>query len=427
MDGGARASAIPVYNKFVELAKAMRPEYISMIMPSRWFSGGRGLDNFRANMLTDKRMALLYDFIDAHTVFSDVEIKGGICFFLWNSKWNKKCTINTYTPDLEKPILEKRYLQEVGDSIFIRDPRLLRIKESVTKNRLKYGEPTFDTIVSSMRPYGLRGDFFKNPSKYKLPNVENKQVTNGITILGLNENLRRIIAITFFSLFVFVFSSASISYGDNGISEELTRDKRYIYPITYDSPEWQEFDGVNEKLQACRIPEELLKERSVEQLVDAVIDFPLLVNVVLYNSPEEGLEALSQQSDAYRELLSREGGKEAFMEKVKTFAYLEPSEDKSDLLFLKILLDENDIRNSNSANKVSYVKTPKGTRVEVTEPKDISKEVKEDVFRQIRKIFPKFEILRETGGSYKINYMASTNKIHEYSYIFTNNNIYFTN
>ena len=236
-----------------------------------------------------------------------------------------------------------------------------------------------------------------------------------------NKNLRRIIAITFFSLFVFVFSSASISYGDNGISEELTRDKRYIYPITYDSPEWQEFDGINEKLQACRIPEELLKEMSVEQLVDAVIDFPLLVNVVLYNSPEEGLEALSQQS------LSREGGKEAFMEKVKTFAYLEPSEDKSDLLFLRILLDENDIRNSNTMNKVSYVKTPKGTKVEVTEPKDISKGVKEDVFRQIRKIFPKFEILRETGGSYKINYMASTNKIHEYSYIFTNNNIYFTN
>ena len=242
-----------------------------------------------------------------------------------------------------------------------------------------------------------------------------------------NKNLRRIIAITFFSLFVFVVSSVPISYGDNDISEELTRDKRYIYPITYDSPEWQDFDGVNEKLQACRIPEELLKEMSVEQLVDAVIDFPLLVNVVLYNSPEEGLEALSQQSDAYRELLSREGGKEAFMEKVKTVAYLEPSEDKSDLLFLQILLDENDIRNSNTMNKVSYVKTPKGTKVEVTEPKDISKGVKEDVFRQIRKIFPKFEILRETGGSYKINYMASTNKIHEYSYIFTNNNIYFTN
>ena len=122
-----------------------------------------------------------------------------------------------------------------------------------------------------------------------------------------NENLRRIIAITFFSLFVFVVSSVPISYGDNDISEELTRDKRYIYPITYDSPEWQDFDGVNEKLQACRIPEELLKEMSVEQLVDAVIDFPLLVNVVLYNSSEEGLEALSLQSDAYRELLSREG------------------------------------------------------------------------------------------------------------------------
>ena len=78
-------------------------------------------------------------------------------------------------------------------------------------------------------------------------------------------------------------------------------------------------------------------------------------------------------------------------------------------------------------NKLSYVKTPKGTKVEVTEPKDISKGVKEDVFRQVRKIFPKFEILRETDRSYKIDYMASTRKIHEYSYIFTNNNIYFTN
>ncbi|EJP26045.1 hypothetical protein HMPREF1142_0758 [Peptostreptococcaceae bacterium AS15] len=204
-----------------------------------------------------------------------------------------------------------------------------------------------------------------------------------------NKNLRRIIAITFFSLFVFVVSSVPISYGDNDISEELTRDKRYIYPITYDSPEWQDFDGVNEKLQACRIPEELLKEMSVEQLVDAVIDFPLLVNVVLYNSPEEGLEALSQQSDAYRELLSREGGKEAFMEKVKTFAYLEPSEDKSDLLFLKILLDENDIRNSNTINKVSYVKTPKGTKFEVIEPKDIFKLAKEDIDRKIGKKFLK--------------------------------------
>ena len=231
-----------------------------------------------------------------------------------------------------------------------------------------------------------------------------------------NKNLRRIIAITFFSLFVFVVSSVPISYGDNDISEELTRDKRYIYPITYDSPEWQDFDGVNEKLQACRIPEELLKEMSVEQLVDAVIDFPLLVNVVLYNSPEEGLEALSQQSDAYRELLSREGGKEAFMEKVKTFAYLEPSEDKSDLLFLQMLLDENDIRNSNTMNKVSYVKTPKGTKVEVTEPKDISKSEKDKIVRQIKKAYPKIEILRDPDGRYNCHSYAwySTSSSNKY-------------
>ena len=54
MDGGAGASAVPVYNKFVELAKALKPEYISMIMPAKWYSGGKGLNDFRESMITDK-------------------------------------------------------------------------------------------------------------------------------------------------------------------------------------------------------------------------------------------------------------------------------------------------------------------------------------------------------------------------------------
>ena len=59
MDGGAGASAVPVYNKFVELAKALKPEYISMIMPAKWYSGGKGLNDFRESMITDKRILLL--------------------------------------------------------------------------------------------------------------------------------------------------------------------------------------------------------------------------------------------------------------------------------------------------------------------------------------------------------------------------------
>ena len=61
MDGGAGVSAKPVYNLFVEIAKLINPTYISMIMPSRWFAGGKGLDSFRANMLSDKRIRYIFD------------------------------------------------------------------------------------------------------------------------------------------------------------------------------------------------------------------------------------------------------------------------------------------------------------------------------------------------------------------------------
>lgn len=192
MDGGAGASAIPIYNRFMEISKEVKPRFISLVMPARWYTGGRGLELFRQNMIEDTRIEVLHDYVDARSVFSNVEIKGGICYFLWNKDWNKECNVTTHVSDLEKPLISIRFLKNEKDSlVFIRDPRILKISNSVAKVRSILKEQTFDTIVSSMKPYGLRGDFFKNPAKYKLPPISNTPCQNGITIVGLGANQKR--------------------------------------------------------------------------------------------------------------------------------------------------------------------------------------------------------------------------------------------
>ncbi len=185
MDGGAQASATPIYNKFVEIAKNLNSTYVSMIMPSRWMTGGKGLDQFRNTMIHDKSMYSLFDYTNARDCFEQVEIKGGICYFLRDSNYSDKCNI-TYI-DEKTRTTSFRFLVEEGDEIFIRDGNLVSIKDKCNRSPFI----SFDTIVSSMKPYGLRGDFFKDTLKYGLPAISEKPFANGYTIVGLNEKLQR--------------------------------------------------------------------------------------------------------------------------------------------------------------------------------------------------------------------------------------------
>lgn len=151
-DGGAQASATPIYNRFVEQAKKLNPRYMTMIIPARWYAGGKGLDTFRASMVMDRRIRVLHDFINASDCFGNgVEIKGGICFFLWDRDHVEKCKVFTHTGD--KTVEQnERYLQEDGNDVFIRYAEGVSILGKVQSAN----EKTMDEMVSSQKPFGLR-------------------------------------------------------------------------------------------------------------------------------------------------------------------------------------------------------------------------------------------------------------------------------
>ena len=147
VDGGSGASATPVYNKFIEETKTLNPTAMSFIIPAKWYSGGKGLDKFREQMLNDKRMAVLVDYPNSLDVFPNVDVAGGVCYFVWAKSHEGKCYYINYRDGVKTS--EYRDLNEF--STFIRYPIAAEI---VKKVRLK-GEQTLDTIVSSRKPFGL--------------------------------------------------------------------------------------------------------------------------------------------------------------------------------------------------------------------------------------------------------------------------------
>ena len=149
MDGGSGngISAKPVYQFFVSIAKKMQPSFVSMIMPSRWFAGGKGLDDFREEMLADKSIRLLVDYPKSRDCFSNVDIAGGICYFLRDKDYSGKCQlISKY---LGKETISERNLNEFD--IFVRDNEGLNIIHKVKQLCSSF----MSDVVFSRNPFGL--------------------------------------------------------------------------------------------------------------------------------------------------------------------------------------------------------------------------------------------------------------------------------
>jgi site-specific DNA-methyltransferase (adenine-specific) len=148
-DGGNGASAMPIYHKFVCQAKKLNPRYLTMIIPARWFVGGRGLDSFRSEMLHDDRVRVLHDFPNASDCFPGVEIKGGVCYFLWDRDNRGLCSV--YSHDGDAVAFDERPLLEEGMDTFIRNSTQISVLEKVRA----YGEKPLSGELNAGRYFGF--------------------------------------------------------------------------------------------------------------------------------------------------------------------------------------------------------------------------------------------------------------------------------
>lgn len=200
-DGGQGASAMPIYNKFVDQAKALEPKALVMVIPARWLFGGRGLDSFRKSMVEDKRIRKLVDYPDSRQAFESVDVAGGVCYFLWDRDNEGNCEV--VTNDLHgNQTASVRSLLEPGSDVFVRNDKSISILQKIALKEtagkaVGIGLPDakrFERQVSGQKPFGLR-TFFRGEKQKKRPDdvlvlqnggrawVQRKKITEGIDLI----------------------------------------------------------------------------------------------------------------------------------------------------------------------------------------------------------------------------------------------------
>jgi site-specific DNA-methyltransferase (adenine-specific) len=162
--GGGGASATPIYNLFVESMLSLEPRYAAMITPSRWFSGGKGLDDFRDRMLRDHHFVKLVDFPQLYDVFPGVKIRGGVSYWLWNREHNGGCEVVTMIGKevIGKPVVRKLDAYDV----LVRRNEAVQILDKVTGFRTSnQSEPSLGNQVSARKPFGLTNQRGRSTAK----------------------------------------------------------------------------------------------------------------------------------------------------------------------------------------------------------------------------------------------------------------------
>lgn len=149
-DGGTRD--VPIYQHFVEQAKMLEPKFLAMVIPSRWMASGLGLNEFRKAMLSDSRIRELVDYPAASEVFPGVEIKAGVCYFLWDSSHSGLCNVTTVRGGEAVGPMPR----DLGEyDVFVRDGRAVSILHKV----LVHAEPSINGILARDKEFGWTSNF----------------------------------------------------------------------------------------------------------------------------------------------------------------------------------------------------------------------------------------------------------------------------
>jgi hypothetical protein len=176
-DGGAQASARPIYQKFVQIAKDLDANYMSFIIPTRWFAGGKGLDDFRDQMLSDNTIKELHDFVTPEDLFPGTNNRGGVCYFMADKNWNQN-KVRVVTHSNSKVVSDvTRPLKTDGISILIRDSIAVSIIHKVFKNNYS---SSFSNWISPRKPFGVESNIIKSD----LFRLTSEKMTNPVVCIA---------------------------------------------------------------------------------------------------------------------------------------------------------------------------------------------------------------------------------------------------
>lgn len=179
-DGGAQASAKPIYNEFFNIAKQLDPTYISMIMPTRWYAGGKGLDSFRDQMLNDINISELHDFLKPELIFPNTNLRGGVCYLLRDKNYDNSQSLTkvfTYNDSLNSTLIN-RSLKTKGSDILIRHAVAVDILQKIKSDK---DFQSFEDYISSRKPFGLEGNIVSDPSIFR---PDKKGLTDPVLCYG---------------------------------------------------------------------------------------------------------------------------------------------------------------------------------------------------------------------------------------------------
>ncbi|MCR5290604.1 MAG: Eco57I restriction-modification methylase domain-containing protein [Treponema sp.] len=273
---GAGRQAIPLYNLFMHNAKKALPNFISMIMPARWFAGGMGLDDFRNEMMRDKHVQCIFDYVNSKDCFPQISISGGICYLLWNKNYTGDCTFsntkNGNTTICKRSLDEFSVIVRYNESISI-----LRKIKSVNSESI-------DSIISPLMPFGLSTNVRGFKEKSDINNLT-LYASDSITYISKDKIKKGINMIPKYKVFMSKMSAEHAGEPDkNGMFCVFTKTMRVAKPNEVCTHSYFVIGLYDTEAEANALLN-YLKTRFVRFIVSTTLSAVNLSKLVFFNVP----------------------------------------------------------------------------------------------------------------------------------------------